>query len=207
MNGKFVTIEGCDGVGKSTQVRLLKERFEREGIDAVFTREPGGTPIAEKIRGIILDASNSEMDGLTELFLYEASRRQHTLEIIEPALQSGRLVVCDRYIDSTLAYQGYGRGLDTDMIRKLNEWAMGDAKIDLTLFLNVSSQEGFSRKGGANGGDRLEKEKSDFYERIYDGFLTIAEREERVVKIDASGDKYSTHEKLYGYLKDNGYIR
>ena len=137
MNGKFVTIEGCDGVGKSTQVRLLKERFEREGIDAVFTREPGGTPIAEKIRGIILGAGNSEMDGLTELFLYEASRRQHTLEIIEPALQSGRLVVCDRYIDSTLAYQGYGRGLDTDRIRKLNEWAMGDAKIDLTLFLNV----------------------------------------------------------------------
>ncbi len=206
MNGKFVTVEGCDGVGKSTQVRLLKERLEREGIDAVFTREPGGTPIAEKIRGIILDSDNSEMDGLTELFLYEASRRQHTKEIIEPALSKGKLVICDRYIDSTLAYQGYGRGLNVDMIRKLNEWAMGDVKIDLTLFLNVSSEEGFSRKGGASREDRLEKEKSEFYERIYDGFLRIAEKEKRFKKIDASGDKFSTHEKLYAYLKDNGYL-
>lgn len=206
MNGKFVTIEGCDGVGKSTQVRLLRERFEREGIEAVFTREPGGTGISEKIRGIILDAKNAEMDSLTELFLYEASRRQHTKEIIEPALKEGKLVICDRYIDSTLAYQGYGRGLDVAMIEKLNEWAMGGVKIDLTLFLNVSAKDGFSRKGGASGDDRLEGEKADFYERIYDGFVAIAERESRFKKIDASGDKYSTHEKLYAYLKDNGYI-
>lgn len=206
MNGKFVTIEGCDGVGKSTQVRLLRERLGREGIDAVFTREPGGTVIAEKVRKVILEKEPEDMDPMTELFLYEASRRQHTAVVIDSALKKGKLVICDRYIDSTLAYQGYGRGLDIETIKRLNRIAMGDTKIDLTLFLDVKPSEGFKRKGGASSGDRLESEKADFYEHVYDGFSAIADSEKRVVRIDASGDKYSTHEKIYNYLKENGYI-
>ncbi len=206
MNGKFVTIEGCDGVGKSTQVRLLKERFEREGIAAVFTREPGGTVIAEKIRKIILENEAEKMDAMTELFLYEASRRQHTARIIEPALEAGKLVICDRYVDSTLAYQGYGRGLDIETIKRLNAVACGKTKIDLTLFLDVTSKEGFKRKGGASGGDRLESESAAFYERVYAGFSSIADEEKRVVRVDASGTKTQTHEKLYASLKQRGYI-
>lgn len=206
MKGRFVTVEGCDGVGKSTQVRMLRERLEREGVDAVFTREPGGTPLAEKIRQIILDARNSEMDDVTELFLYEASRRQHVAEKIEPCLNAGKLVVCDRFVDSTLAYQGYGRGLDVEMIKELNRRAMGNVTIDATLFLDVNAGEGFRRKGGAKAGDRLESQKSDFYERVYEGFCRVAAEEKRFVRIDATGNKYETHEKLYGYLRDNGFL-
>lgn len=207
MNGKFVTVEGCDGVGKSTQVRLLRERLSKEGVDAVFTREPGGTDIAEKIRAVILDADNSDMDALTELFLYEASRCQHTNQVIKSALDAGKLVICDRYIDSTLAYQGYGRGLDVDMIKTLNRWAMGGVEIDLTLFLDVNSADGFSRKGGASDGDRMEREKSDFYERVYNGFIAVANEEKRFVRVDASGTKYETHEKLYAELKSRGMLK
>lgn len=207
MNGKFVTIEGCDGVGKSTQVRLLSERLKKEGKAAVFTREPGGTPISEKIREVILDSANEEMDGITELFLYEAARRQHTVQLIKDALSQGKLVICDRFIDSTLAYQGYGRGLDIDSIKRLNALALGDVKIDLTLFLDVPPKEGFSRKGGAKDGDRLESEDASFYERVYGGFVAIAESEPtRFLRIDASGDKFSTHEKLYDCLVRHGCI-
>lgn len=208
MNGKFVTIEGCDGVGKSTQVRLLSERLKREGAEAVFTREPGGTPISEKIRGIILDSANEEMDAVTELLLYEAARRQHTAQLIKDALSQGKLVVCDRFADSTLAYQGYGRGLDIESIKRLNALALGDVKIDLTLFLDVPPKEGFSRKGGAKDGDRLESENAAFYERVYGGFIEIAKSEPtRFIRIDASGDKFSTHEKLYGCLVSRGCIQ
>lgn len=206
MNGKFVTIEGCDGVGKSTQVRLLKERFERDGISAVFTREPGGTVIAEKIRKIILENEVEEMDAMTELLLYEASRRQHTARVIEPALEEGKLVICDRYVDSTLAYQGYGRGLDIETIKRLNAVARGSVNIDLTLFLDVTSSEGFKRKGGRASGDRLESESGAFYERVYEGFAFIADEEKRVVRVDASGTKFETHEKLYASLKQRGFI-
>lgn len=202
--GKFITVEGCDGVGKSTQVRLLKERLEREGIDAVFTREPGGTVISEKIRQIILDAQHSEMDDVTELFLYEASRRQHTAQMIARAIDNGKIVICDRFIDSTLAYQGYGRGLDVEMIKTLNKWATAGVTIDLTLFLDVRSEEGFRRKGGASSGDRLESQPQGFYERVYEGFLSVAAEEERFVCIDASGNKFATHEKLYSCLKERG---
>lgn len=207
MNGKFVTIEGCDGVGKSTQVRLLKERFEREGIDAFFTREPGGTTIAERIREIILEKYAEKMDPLTELLLYEACRRQHTAIAIEKQLKDGKLVICDRYVDSTLAYQGYGRGIDVEIIKKLNDVARGNVRIDLTLFLDVSSAEGFRRKGGRSDTDRLESEAESFYERVYEGFSAIANTEPRFVRIDASGNKYSTHEKIYGYLKNGGYLK
>jgi dTMP kinase len=203
--GKFITVEGCEGVGKSTQTRFLREYCENNGIDAYFTREPGGTPIAEKIRRVILDGSNKGMDAFCELLLYEASRRQHTRELILPLLEQGKTVFCDRYIDSTLAYQGYARGLEENKIRTLNKWAARGARIYLTLFLNADPATGFARKGGADKNDRLESEGAEFHKKVYGGFLRIAAGEpRRIVKIDASGSKYETHDKIIALLKERG---
>jgi dTMP kinase len=203
--GKFITVEGCEGVGKSTQTRLLKEYCQREGVDAYFTREPGGTPVAERIRGLILDGANTGMDAFCELLLYEAARRQHTRELILPLLKSGKTVFCDRYIDSTLAYQGYARGLSGAKIRTLNEWASDGAPIALTLFLDADPVAGFIRKGGADKTDRLEAEGAEFHKRVYEGFLRLAaDNPRRVVKIDASGTKEETHGKIVAVLKQKG---
>ena len=203
--GKFITIEGCEGVGKSTQVRFLKEYCAKNAIDAVFTREPGGTEIAEKIRCVILDPENKEMDGLTELFLYAASRRQHTKELIIPALEQGKIVFCDRYTDSTLSYQGYARGLDKEIISKLNSWASDGADIDLTLFIDVNPVEGFRRKGGADKSDRLEGEGMEFHEKVFLGYREIAKNNRgRVVCVQASGTKFETHDEIVRILKEKG---
>ncbi len=187
MKGKFVTIEGCEGVGKSTLISGLKEYFAAKGTDAVFTREPGGTPAAEKIRNIILDAGNSEITPVTELLLYAASRAQHTEELIKPSVDSGKIVVCDRYSDSTLAYQGYARGLGIELCSRLNSIAQCGIRPDLTVFLDLNPTDGFKRKGGKDAGDRLENESIAFHERVYFGFKTIAaENPERFAVIDAS---------------------
>ncbi len=204
MKGKFLTFEGCEGAGKSTQVRFLKEYCEKNGIDAVFTREPGGTKISEEIREIILfDASNA-MKPVTEMMLYAAARAQHVGELIVPALEQGKLVVCDRFFDSTLAYQGFARGLDTQIIRTLNEIATGGLKPDLTIFLNVTHEQGFLRKGGADKNDRLEKEGGEFHKRVYEGYMSIDEP--RFVRMDASGTKYETHDKIIAYLKRHNIV-
>lgn len=186
MKGKFITIEGCEGVGKSTQLKKLASYLNDIGVDAVFTREPGGTEISEKIRNIILDATNVEMTPVTELLLYAAARRQHTEQLIIKAVNEGKVVVCDRYADSTMAYQGFGRNLDKQVISSLNALATEGVKIDLTLFLDLDPEKGFLRKGGADKGDRMENEKIDFHKRVYQGFNHIAKTEERVARIDAS---------------------
>lgn len=207
MNGKFVTLEGCEGVGKSTQLKKLKEYLDCRGIDAVFTREPGGTSISEQIREIILNKDNSAMDPVTELMLYIAARRQHTQEFILKKLDEGKLVVCDRYADSTVAYQGYARGLGSELVKKLNALAMGDVKIDLTLFLDYPPEKAFVRKGGRDESDRLENEKIDFHRSVYEGFLKIAELEtDRFVRIDASGEKQRTHSLIIKTLTARGII-
>lgn len=207
MTGKFVTFEGCEGVGKSTQVKKLKEYLVSRGINAVFTREPGGTPISEQIRTIILDPENKSMDDVTELMLYAAARRQHTQEFIKPRLENGETVICDRYIDSTTAYQGYARGLGTETVENLNALAVGDVNIDLTIFLDLSPERAFDRKGGRDEGDRLENEKMEFHKRVYDGFCKIAEKYPgRVVRVDASGSKQQTHEKIIKTLIERGII-
>ena len=187
MKGKFITVEGCEGVGKSTLLSGLKKYLSERGIDAVFTREPGGTEVAEKIREVILDASNSAMTDKAELLLYASARAQHTEEKILPAVREGKLVICDRYSDSTLAYQGYARGIDKALIRSLNSVAECGVKIDATLFLDLDPEKGFLRKGGADKSDRLEKETRAFHKRVYGGFKEIATLEpDRVVSIDAS---------------------
>lgn len=203
--GKFITIEGCEGVGKSTQTRFLKEYCSQNNIDAVFTREPGGTAISEKIRAVILDTGNTGMDALTELFLYEASRRQHMTEVILPALKNNKTVFCDRFIDSSFAYQCCGRGIDENIVNTLNSIAAQGAEIDGTLFLDLDPSMGFSRKGGADKADRLEGEGAEFFARVYKGFKYAAKLNAgRFIIIDAGGSKYETHEKIIAALKERG---
>ena len=205
--GKFVTIEGCEGVGKSTLLKKLARYFEENKYDAIFTREPGGTPGAEKIRNVILDANNAEMTDTTELMLYAAARAQHTEELILPALKEDKIVICDRYSDSTLAYQGYARGLDKELCKTLALMGERGVKIDMTIFLDLPPALGFKRKGGADKGDRLEKENLAFHERVYQGFCDIATNNpDRVVRIDASKTADEVFEAVINAIKQRGIV-
>lgn len=207
MKGKFITVEGCEGVGKSTQTSLLIDYLVKQGKKVYYTREPGGTNISEQIRSIILNPDNKEMDCLTELLLYVAARRQLTTEIISHKLDECYFVVCDRYIDSTLAYQGYGRGLDKDFIKSLNKSVMGDIKIDATIFFDLNPVDSFKRKGGADVHDRLELENIEFHKRVYEGYKQIAtENPDRVAVIDASADRDKVTALMIEALKNKGII-
>ena len=206
-NVHFITFEGCEGVGKSTQIRLLAEELGRRKVPCVVTREPGGSRIAENIRRIILDAGNSDMDDLCELFLYLAARAQHLKDIVRPALAEGKVVICDRYIDSTFAYQGYGKGLDADMVEELNRAAIGDLMPDLTIFLDLPSERAFMRKGGPDREDRLELMAQSFHEKVYAGYLEISRRApERFVRVDARGSKQETHAKVLELMQKYGIL-
>ena len=200
--GFFITFEGVEGCGKTTQLRLLKERLELAGEKVTSTREPGGCPIADKMRAILLDAENSAITPLSELLLYAAARAQHVREVIVPALERGEIVLCDRFTDATLAYQGHGRGLDLATIGQLNELATGGVEPKLTLLIDCPVQIGLSRAlarieatSGARE-ERFELESVRFHERVREGYLTLAAAfPERFVVIDGSGDVAQT-EKL-----------
>ena len=187
--GKLISFEGPDGAGKSTVLDRLAEQLRAEGQDVVVTREPGGVPIAEKIREVILDPNHIAMDEKTELLLYIASRRQHLAERVLPALAQGKVVLMDRFIDSSVAYQGFGRGLSVADIAWLNAYATDGLKPDLTLYFDIDVAEGLARiaLSKERGADRLDQENVAWHERVRQGYLTILEQEpERVVKIDAS---------------------
>lgn len=192
--GKFIVLEGCEGAGKSRQSKLLFEALASRGFDVVHTREPGGTPMAESLRAMILDPAFSP-DALTELYLYCAARRDHLNKIISPALEAGKTVVCDRFIYSTLAYQGYARGLDLDFVRRVNAETVSPTAVDLALFLDITPEAGFKRKGGADDKDRLERENIEFFNRVYDGFKDMCARGE-LKPVDASGTKEETADKI-----------
>jgi len=188
--GCFISIEGIEGCGKSTQSALLKEWLEERGVGVLLAREPGGTEISEKIRDILLDPVNTDMDHRTELLLYLASRSQIVQELLSPALKEGKVVIVDRYSDSTLAYQGYGRGLQLEEILAINSFASRDLSPDLTILLDLDPERGFGRKGEGTGtgkkGDRLEMETLVFHRKIRQGFLEIARNEpQRVVVVDS----------------------
>ena len=205
--GKFITVEGCEGVGKSTQVRFLREYCESHDIKALFTREPGGTAISEKIRALILDAENADMTDTTELLLYCAARAQHTEKVIKPALEAGMHVFCDRYADSTMAYQGYARGLNRDTVAMLCEASQAGVEVDYTIFMDVSPDDGFSRKGG-KGSDRLESQTLAFHRAVYEGFRALAAMNpDRYLCFAASGTKYETHAQIVQALIDRGILR
>ena len=184
--GLFISFEGIDCCGKSTQVKLLNENLTKEGYNVVLTREPGGTEIAEKIREIILDPQNIKMSSKTELLLYAASRSQHVDEKIRPEINRGSIVISDRFFDATLAYQGFGRGLDVGSIKLLNDYACGNSVPDLTFFVDISIEE--TKKRTVLSGkelDRIEKEGDDFFKKTREGYLFLAnEFKERIITIN-----------------------
>ncbi len=192
--GKFIVLEGCEGAGKSRQTKLLAEALETRGMEVIATREPGGAPLAEALRKLILDPEYAP-DALAELYMYSAARRDHLNNVVLPALDGGKIVVCDRFIYSTLAYQGYARGLDIEFVREVNARTIAPLKPDLALFLDVPPDEGFKRKGGADNTDRLERENSEFFARVYDGFKEMCARGE-LTAVDASGTKEETAKKI-----------
>ena len=184
--GIFITFEGSDGSGKSTQFRLFSEYLKENGHDVVLTREPGGTAISEKIRSIILDPINKEMDPMTEALLFASSRAQHVEQLIRPSLEEGKIVLCDRFMDSSIAYQGYGRGLG-DCVRIINEYAIGGLQPDITFYLDLDPDAGRRRNINAGKTDRMEQEKMDFHRRVYNGYRELSEiYKDRFVCIDAS---------------------
>lgn len=187
----FITFEGCDGCGKTTAINLVDKKLTEAGIDHILTREPGGSKIAEQIRQIILDKDNVEEDPRTEALLYAASRRQHLVEIILPALKAGKVVICDRYLDSSLSYQGYARGLGIENVMSINAFAIDNTFPDLTFFLDLSPEEGIARiQSRQREKDRLDNEKLTFHKKVYEGYQIVNERfKDRIVKIDASQDR------------------
>lgn len=185
----FITFEGGEGSGKSSALKLIDERLRAEGYETVLTREPGGTPIAEQIRNVILDKGNTKMDPRTEALLYAASRRQHLVEKVWPAIKEGKIVLCDRYLDSSLAYQGGARGLGIDNVLNVNLFATEGTFPDLTLLFDIEPELGLDRiaKNASREVNRLDLEKIEFHRGVRKTFLSLAERyPERFVVIDAS---------------------
>ena len=203
MRGLFITIEGPDGSGKSTQIENIKKFFEDKNIEIVFTREPGGTAIGERIRELILDNSFSEMDSMTEAMLYAASRAQHVAQIIRPALEAGKVVVCDRFVDSSLAYQGYGRGLGED-VEVINSYAVKECMSDITFLMKLDPDVGKHRiEENRESQDRLEHEKLAFHKKVYEGYLKLEEKySDRIVGIDASMGIDEIKDEIYTKLEE-----
>ncbi|WP_453992580.1 dTMP kinase [Bacillus nitroreducens] len=188
MAGYFITFEGPEGAGKTTIVEILQDELTKRGFEVITTREPGGIDIAEQIRSVILDKNNTNMDSRTEALLYAASRRQHLVEKVIPALEEGKIVLCDRFIDSSLAYQGYARDLGIDEVLSINEFAIDGIMPSLTLFFDIKPEKGLTRigKNDTREVNRLDLEKLSFHQRVYEGYLTVSERfKERFQTINA----------------------
>ena len=186
MKGCFITIEGVEGVGKSTNISYIERFLEARDIEFVSTREPGGTALAERVRDVLLDKVESSMDPMTELLLMFAARKQHTEELIKPALERGEWVICDRYTDSSYAYQGGGRGLDSKIISKVEKLALGSFKPDLTIVLDLPVKKGLARAGNRGELDRFELESEKFFKRVRATFLARAKTHKRYHVINAS---------------------
>lgn len=184
-NGIFITFEGPDGAGKTTIINMVADEFR----DAMVTREPGGIDIAEQIRRVILDKSNTKMDPRTEALLYAAARRQHLMEKVKPALDEGRVVLCDRFVDSSLAYQGYARGLGIDEVFSINQFAIDQMMPDLTIYFDIEPELGLQRINSNKGREvnRLDLENLEFHQKVWEGYHILLERfTDRIVRVDAS---------------------
>ena len=204
--GIFITFEGGEGTGKTTQIRRLAAHLESLGHTVVVTREPGGTPVAEAARAVILDPA-LEQDGLTELFLLEAARHDHVENVVAPALQRGEVVISDRYADSSTVYQGMVRGLVEELVIQLNRLATGDLEPDLTVVFDLDPEEGLGRARSRNAAgaeeDRLDDEPSEFHQRVREGFFRLAElHPDRVRIVDASGDPETVFARLLEVLPE-----
>lgn len=188
MKKQFITFEGPEGSGKTSVIKEVYEALKRQGHDVIVTREPGGVAISERIRSLLLDYNDEVMDARTEALLFAASRRQHVIEIIKPALEAGKIVLCDRYIDSSLAYQGVARDLGIEEVYSLNLFAIETYIPDLTLFIDISPETGLKRvKKNQRAMDRLDLETLDFHQKVYEGYQTLMELEpERIKRIDGN---------------------
>ncbi len=209
MTGLFITLEGPDGSGKTTQARWLAEWLTAQGYPLLTTREPGGTRIGEAIRAVVHDCAHIEMAPQAEILLYSASRAQHVAEVIRPALAAGKLVLCDRYFDSTYAYQGYGRGLPLATLRVITEFAVQGLLPDLTLYLDVAPEIGLQRRARGGGElNRLDREALAFHERVRAGYLELAAAEParwRIIDANRSPEdvQHTLRALLAGYLATN----
>lgn len=203
MKGIFISMEGPDGSGKSTQIELLKKYLETVGYDIVITREPGGTKISEAIREIILNREYVNMSYMTEALLYAGARAQLVAEVIKPALEAGKAVISDRFVDSSAVYQGMARGLGTDRIYSLNEFALQGIMPDLTIHLDLPARVGIGRKKDQKELDRMEMEALDFHERVAEGYRTLAKNApDRIYTIDATLDIETIHEEIVSKIKE-----
>jgi len=201
--GKFITIEGGEGVGKSTNIEFVRNHLEAAGIDVLVTREPGGTPLGEAIRGLLLDTKFTGMDSACELQLMFAARAEHLAKVVWPALEKDQWVVCDRFTDATYAYQGSGRGIDADKIAQLEQWVQGDFRPDVTLLLDVPVEVGLARASERGALDRFEQEKIEFFERVRQGYLEMAKQHAgRYRVIDASLPLDQVQQQLAGTLEE-----
>ena len=207
MRGKFVAFEGCEGSGKSTQLRLLSEYLTENGVDFILTREPGGSEISEEIRKIILNGKNTAMCDECEALLYAAARIQHLKETVIPALEAGKLVICDRYIYSSLAYQGFARGLGEEFIEGINRAAIDNYPADITVFLDISPTDAFNRKHGADKDDRMEQLGLAFHERVYAGYKALIKKHPDICAVYCGGTKYETAENVKNLLREKDIIK
>lgn len=206
-SGVFITIEGCEGAGKTYQTKTLAASLQDRGYDVVLTREPGGTALGEAVRAILLNPQFKGMDGVTEYLLYSAARVEHLKSVIVPAVKSGKIVICDRYIHSSIAYQGYGRGIGREFCDKINS-QVALLPIDKTYFLDISPEQAFKRKGGADQSDRVEQESMEFFNKVYNGYCTMADNGE-LERVPCNGTKFETAQTLLdtvlNFLKTRGY--
>lgn len=203
--GLFIVFEGGDGAGKSTQVALAKQWLESRGAKVTTTREPGGTQISEELRSLVLDHGHGDIDARTEALIYSAARAAHVQQVISPALEAGTHIICDRFVDSSLAYQGMGRELGIDAVASINDFATGGLKPDATIILDISAAQGRARRIAASGGveqsDRLESEPDDFHERIRNAFLDLAARDpQRYLVLDATASVEQLHQSVVQHL-------
>ena len=196
--GFFITFEGIEGSGKTTQINLLAEFLKNKGYDVLVSREPGGTPLGEKIRHLLLDPQYESMDYRTEILLYAADRAQHVKEKIKPALERGEIVISDRFADSNLAYQAAGRGLDYEMVYQINDWVIDSIWPDLTFLLDIDIKKGLKRARSLSldaAGDRLEREVDDFHQRVREAYLEMAEAD-RFALVNAGGSREEVHKDI-----------
>lgn len=207
--GKFISLEGPDGSGKTSVVRELKKMLEAKGYDVLTTREPGGSPIAERIREVILDVDNTAMDARTEALLFAASRRQHLIETVLPAIERGQIVITDRFVDSSIAYQGIARGIPVEEIWAINKFGIEDHMPELTLLVDVPAEVGLERIYKARGlrqFDRLDQESIDFHQMVREAFLNFERENDRIVLVNGNQSVQEVAKECLSVLKDKELI-
>jgi len=199
--GRLIALEGPDGSGKTTQIQLLEKYLTELGYEVVTTREPGGTRVGEKIRDIILDNDNSNMNYMCEALLYASSRAQLVSEVIKPALALGKIVICDRFVYSSMVYQGVGRGIGMDAVKSINEFALDGLEADLIFMITIPYEEGLKRKKMQKSLDRLENGGNEFHKKVFEGYLDICRKYDKIEVVDGNRSAYEVHKDIINTIR------